>query len=923
MVSVQPIPNSKSFLINFSPSSEYDVEFYRIHATHSSQFTNGDFTPSLSNLISEGPDTVVTFTAPLAGTWGVKIGAVDTFGPDLVNYSGLYTVIVQAPVDELLAELADQITDSELHSSLTNRIDLIDTPTTGLVSLVAGHTGAINSINSQLADISTTPAYSGTETYSKSDMVTYNGGLYCALQTTTGNLPTNVAYWEKVGDYTSLGEAVAAQAVILNDHETRIDTAEGDIVAEVTTRETLATQLRGSYTGTVLDSLTSGLLYSERTARSTADGTQVTRLEGLEATAGDTTAAIQIEQMVRATTTGPNWNITATYAAGNVVVYAAALYQCILGHTNKTPPNATYWKPVTCSLYAQYVIKLDVNGKVSGFGMVNDGSSSSFEIVADRFAICNTSGAGTKYPFIVDGTFGVIMDVALIKNLTATNIAANSISADRIKTNELIVGDNIAMGAGAYIGWDHVSNKQGASTNLLINSDFPNGSSDQWAATSVGITGITFGMDLDSTWTLVGGHTAYISDPNVPVSGSYSEYVSAHICVEGEKTYEFFAHMGLHRANAWLFMYWYDSAGTCISATGFVSVAFGLVGGKLLSTYGKAGGFVQAPANAATGRLSIRKTTTTTGETNSYLFFTRAFVGLAVAGQTILSEWTPSASSIRALGVNPTYIDANGIYTGNLSADQITTGVLNAGRINLTTVSGYTYQYTTPGIYTLTVPTDCTGCRIKLWGGGGGGGRGETLSTGGTGGGGGGTTVAEYTNAVPGSTLTITVGAAGAYHITGGTSSVTGTNISNYAYGGGGGKSDVNTTLCSDPCTGCGGGTIGNFAGGAGGAGTYVGSAGTFNQWYVSTHEDCGETACSCVNDYYWVYSYREGGISGAIPGYISSAYGHGGKSIDNSGATHGAAIVELFNPNGVIQRAEWNAMKTAVNAHGITWVYP
>jgi hypothetical protein len=37
------------------------------------------------------------------------------------------------------------------------------------------------------------------------------------------------------------------------------------------------------------------------------------------------------------------WSAADTYRIGAVVQYSSALYYCVLGHTNQTPPNATYW----------------------------------------------------------------------------------------------------------------------------------------------------------------------------------------------------------------------------------------------------------------------------------------------------------------------------------------------------------------------------------------------------------------------------------------------------------------------------------------------------------------------------------------------------------------------------------------------------
>lgn len=74
--------------------------------------------------------------------------------------------------------------------------------------------------------------------------------------------------------------------------------------AEVTARETLQAQIRGTYAGTDVAQVTSGLIYSERQARITADNAEVTARQQLAATvAGNKTAAeaaMTAEQTARA-----------------------------------------------------------------------------------------------------------------------------------------------------------------------------------------------------------------------------------------------------------------------------------------------------------------------------------------------------------------------------------------------------------------------------------------------------------------------------------------------------------------------------------------------------------------------------------------------------------------------------------------------
>ena len=130
----------------------------------------------------------------------------------------------------LLDVLTGQITSSQLHNDLLAPIELIP----DIALSVADIEEELQSINAVLSDIQQIPEFDDSETYNEGDLVRYEGGLYQAqtdMLTPPAPLPTNDTYWQKVGDYASLGEAVAAHSVLLADHATRIELAEGSIVA--------------------------------------------------------------------------------------------------------------------------------------------------------------------------------------------------------------------------------------------------------------------------------------------------------------------------------------------------------------------------------------------------------------------------------------------------------------------------------------------------------------------------------------------------------------------------------------------------------------------------------------------------------------------------------------------------------------------
>ncbi len=96
-------------------------------------------------------------------------------------------------------------------------------------------------------------------------------------------------------------------------------------------------------------------------------------------------------------------------------------------------------------LYGQYTLKIDVNGRVSGFGLASTNTASTFIINADKFAI-GRPGHMTEdiYPFIVDTADGnrVVMDAAFIKNATINDAQVGNINVTKITgiTASFIIG---------------------------------------------------------------------------------------------------------------------------------------------------------------------------------------------------------------------------------------------------------------------------------------------------------------------------------------------------------------------------------------------------------------------------------------------------------------------------------------------------
>lgn len=101
----------RSFRVTWTAVKETDAVRYCVHACKGTELVAGNFTPSSSNLIYEGPSNTYIHILPedeYGGMYYIKLAAVDTFGTDELNYSDMVSVFVpdlQIMPDELFTSL--------------------------------------------------------------------------------------------------------------------------------------------------------------------------------------------------------------------------------------------------------------------------------------------------------------------------------------------------------------------------------------------------------------------------------------------------------------------------------------------------------------------------------------------------------------------------------------------------------------------------------------------------------------------------------------------------------------------------------------------------------------------------------------------------------------------------------------------------
>lgn len=430
------------------------------------------------------PTTYATYDSTTATLVGISAGSVfaDALGSGKgryywarnVNFSGRQGAFnsttgvngeTSVDINFLLTTLAGQITSSELSTALSGPIG----------NLPANTSAQVTSLQNQINSLNSVEAWSSEETYNAEDLVTYSGNLYRSTQgSNTNQQPsgdtTDTSYWDFVGAYTSLSAAVAGNTSDI----TQIN------FIDATSTSAIASQF-SSLKATVEDE-NSGL---------SAANAAITQLNTVSA---DSTSALassfhSLQATVNNTETGlaaahsdiTQINTISATSTSAIAVATNTLNSTVAGHTTSIEQQSS----TIDGLEAQYTIKIDNAGHVSGYGLASsavDGTpASEFGVRADQFWIAppatlsasapttnlyagrvwvDTSAGDdahvTKYytgsdwsttpqnlPFIVQATpttvgnvtipAGVYIDSAFIKNAAITNAKIGDLAVDTAK----------------------------------------------------------------------------------------------------------------------------------------------------------------------------------------------------------------------------------------------------------------------------------------------------------------------------------------------------------------------------------------------------------------------------------------------------------------------------------------------------------
>jgi Domain of unknown function (DUF1983) len=415
-------------------------------------------------------------------------------GPPAGGTNGVVATTGQ-DVSKLLTALTGQITESQLQAALGSRIDLIDAPSsTGgsvnarlqveLNARVSADNALQSSITTLTAQVNTNTSAISTEATTRASAdsaeATARQTVQSVLQAGAGNLCLNPGFVSGGGSWTTTTflarSATGVPAGAPSANVTRYAGRDGLMGTSIPVQpgETLdctvwvASATTTTAPGIGLLAVTYGSagndlgVYPSLATTSSPIGSTWTLLTGTYVVPAGT-YFIQPDLWINQAVSG---GADTVYYANPTVNRRAGS-----GATNYAAiqTEATTRATVDGGLLAQYTVKVDVNGYVSGFGLASTTSgatpSSVFAVRADKFYVASPSGPGISpiIPFIVVTTpttingvavpVGVYMDATYTMNGTITNAKIANLTVDDAKIASMSVAKLVAgsITTGQYI----------------------------------------------------------------------------------------------------------------------------------------------------------------------------------------------------------------------------------------------------------------------------------------------------------------------------------------------------------------------------------------------------------------------------------------------------------------------------------------
>lgn len=285
-----------------------------------------EFTPSEDNRIATTRADVFVDVAVAADTgYFYKLVALDVSGnPSAASAAaGPAQTVKFSPANIADFMAPGTIDEPQLADGFVQRVDDAE-------AAISDNVDQINAIQAQLNDILAIDDFNSANTYEIDDLVVHDGAIYRAIAdmpTPPAPTPPNASYWEKIGDYASLGEAVAANSAAISALQTDVSNAEGDIAANATAITGLISDVSNLETGQDAQGTAISNLQTTVTSQGDAIAANAAAVDAVEADlsalGGDVTANANAIDVLESTVTQQGDDIEAN--AANIVRLEADL----------------------------------------------------------------------------------------------------------------------------------------------------------------------------------------------------------------------------------------------------------------------------------------------------------------------------------------------------------------------------------------------------------------------------------------------------------------------------------------------------------------------------------------------------------------------------------------------------------------------
>nr|WP_156356707.1 phage tail protein [Pseudomonas sp. NBRC 111142] len=310
----------------------------------------------------------------------------------------------------------------------------------------------IDGLQDQIDSLDGLRAYNKDEAYEKGQMVVGDGRIYQArnpvpADPSGANAPPNPALWDDVGQSIESANGLAQQ---VQTNTTRIEEVDDRVTVTAESLQVLRASYRddnadGDLAGALQQWDSTAAFATEVKATATREAAIVRKTETLEATVGETNAAVQTVSQAQAALDG--------------------------------------------KASAMWAVKLQVNSQGQyvaagiGLGIENGpaGLQSTFLIDAGRFAVVNNINGTLTSPFTVQGG-----QVFISQALIGTGWITNAMIGDTIQSNDFIAGQRgwrIQKSGAIEINGTGTSGERLTITNSSVNTYYSNGQ----VATKMGI----------------------------------------------------------------------------------------------------------------------------------------------------------------------------------------------------------------------------------------------------------------------------------------------------------------------------------------------------------------------------------------------------------------------------------------------------